>query len=362
MKVFACAGEASGDRLAVDLLAELERRHPRLAARGLAGPRMRAYGVEAVARAEDVTAVGLVEALAALPRVWGVRRALLAELDRWKPDLVVTIDSPGLLLPFARAARKRGFKVAHWVSPQVWAWRPGRVRSVARSVDALMCLFPFEPALYAGTGLDVTFTGHPAVDRQRQRPRTAGNGPSFALLPGSRPSEISALWPTFLEVAKRLRERFPECGFVVPVAPTVDRADLIGLDATFVDEVSAVDADAALVCSGTATLEIAAARIPQVVVYRVHPLTWALGRLLVRGVRHLALPNVLAGREVVPERLQELDPAVLADDLAALLGEKGRQQREDLAPILASLEPGAARRAADVVDRLAGAKASEPVR
>lgn len=359
-RLLVCAGEASGDRLAADLLRELESRDPRLAVKGLAGPAMRERGVEAVARAEDVTAVGVVEAIAAAPRIWSVRRALEQVLDDWKPDLVVTIDSPGLLLGFARRARSKGFRVVHWVAPQVWAWRPGRVDAVANSVDALMCLFPFEPAWFEGRGVEVVCTGHPGVDRAVRKVgvrEVYGEAPVFGFAPGSRPSEVKALWPTFVAVAERLRARAPGCRFVVARAPTVDPAWLEGLDADLVEDlcIAGSAADVFLACSGTVTLELAALGTPMAVVYRVHPLTWAVGRRLVTGVAHLALPNVLAGREIVPEILQDLDPDRLADVLWSLLGDAGEQQRHDLREVVAPLGGGAAKRAADVVERWARA-------
>jgi lipid-A-disaccharide synthase len=352
-RLFVCAGEASGDLLATELLRELEVRRPRLAVAGLAGPRMRALGVRATAQSEDVTAVGIVEAIGAAARVRRVRAALLADVQGFRPDLVLTIDSPGLLLPFARQVRAAGVRVVHWVSPQVWAWRPGRVSAVAASVDALLCLFPMEPPLYAKTGLDATFTGHPAVERAaKRRPKDAGPF-TVGLAPGSRSSEITALWPAFREVAKRLRARDPDVRFVVPVAPTVDRAALDGVDAVFVDDIVAAGsvADVFLACSGTATLEIAAMGVPMAIAYRVHPLTWLVGRVLVRGVKHLGLPNILAGEGIVPEFLQTLDPDAMAATLWELRGDAGKRQVAALAPMLGTLGSGAIARTADAIER-----------
>lgn len=359
-RLFVCTGEASGDRLAALLVRELERRDPRLAVRGICGPRLREVGATPVADIEELGIVGLWEAVRAAPRLLDVGRRVLAALDSWPADLVLTVDNPGLNLWLARRARARGRRVVHWVSPQVWAWRPGRVHTVARSVDALMCLFPMEPALYAGTGLEATFTGHPLLDAARPE-KTPHQGTIIGLAPGSRRSEITALWPVFQEVAALLRERVPGVRFVVPVAPTVDRAELSGLDYEPVSDVvtAGAMADAFVACSGTATLELAGVGTPMVVAYRAHWLTWLIGRLLVRGVRHLALPNVLAGREIVPEHLQSLDPSAIADAVIRLLGEDGAVQRRALAEVTEPLRGDAIARAADVVVRhLAASRAA----
>jgi lipid-A-disaccharide synthase len=357
-RILVCAGEASGDRLAADLLRELEARRPHLVARGLAGPAMRELGVVPIANAEETTAVGLVEVLGAVPRIWRILGRLEEELERWRPDLVLTVDSPDMMLRFGRRARRRGFRVVHWVSPQVWAWRPRRVHKVARSADCLLCLFPMEPALYAGTGVKAVFTGHPAMARLRRDPAaraTYGQAPVIGLGPGSRRSEISALWPVYQEVARAIRSRIPDCRFVVPVASTIDRSLLGGVEgAVLLDglEAAASAADVFLIASGTATLELAALGTPMVITYKVHPLTWILGRVLVRGVRHLGLPNVLAGREVVPERLQHLDPSALASELIGLLGDEGRKQTAVVRTVIDGLAgPGATARAADEVER-----------
>ncbi len=358
-RLFVCTGEASGDRLAAMLVREIERRDPHLAVRGICGPMLREAGATAIANTEELGIVGVWEALKAAPRLLDVSRRVLRALDTWPADLVLTVDNPGLNLWLARRARARGRRVVHWVSPQVWAWRPGRVRTVARSVDALMCLFPMEPALYAGTGLEATFTGHPLLDVARPG-RTPHAGTIIGLAPGSRRSEIQALWPVFREVAAILRERLPGVRFVVPVAPTIDAFDLSGLDyEAFPDVVSAgAVADAFVACSGTATLELAGVGTPMVVTYRTHPLTWLLGRLLVRGVRHLALPNVLAGRAIVPEHLQTLDPSAIADAVIKLLGDAGDVQRRALGEVTEPLRGDAIKRTADVVMRhLAAANA-----
>jgi len=339
-----CAGEASGDRLGAQLVKHLRASYD-LEVAGLAGPLMRHAGVRAVVNAEDATAFGLVEVVGQLPRLMRVERQLSAEIRTWKPDVVLTIDSPGLLLRVGRRAKAHGLPVIHWVCPQVWAWRPGRVDRMAASMHTLMCLLPFEAPLFDHTDVDAIFVGHPAADRETVEPPERL---TFCLAPGSRPGEVRRLWPVCRRIAQRLRVRYPHCRFVVPVAPGVRRVDLGGLDVEFTDGL--VGAHAAVVASGTATLELATLGVPMVVIYQVHPLTWSIGRRLVTGVDHVALPNIIARRRIVPEVLQDLNPGQIADEMSALIGESGQRQRSELASIAQTLNgAGAISRAGQIV-------------
>ena len=347
-RLFVSAGEASGDRLAAELLVEIERRRPTLAARGVVGPRLRARGVEEVAAAEGLAAVGPWQSLRALPGAIRSMWAVEAALDERRPDLVITVDAPAWSLRLAARARRRGLKVVHWVSPQLWAWRPGRAAAVARAADAVLCLFPFEPALYAKTGVDAVFVGHPAVDRVRPTARPGERAPVVALAPGSRPAEVAALWPILRRVGASARDRWPDVRLVGLAAPGVRLDGLEGLE--ICEDVAALRADVCVACSGTLTLELAAARIPTVVVYRTDGVTWAIARRLVR-IPHIALPNVLAGRLVVPEHLQTLDPAAILADIERLLGAAGDVQRAELEAVCVGLGADAIRRTADVVER-----------
>lgn len=306
---------------------------------------MREVGIVDIARSEDVTALGLWEVVGALPRIAGVLRRLRADLDANPPSVVLTVDSPDLMQRLGRYARRRGHHVIHWVAPQVWAWRPGRVRHLARAFDQVLCLLPFEPERLAGH-VDTVFTGHPAAAIQPGE-RVRPGEPTFALVPGSRPGEIRRHWPILRDVARELRLRHPAAGFVVPRAPSVMRAGLGGLDAVVVGTMADVaGADAAVAVSGTATIELAALGVPMVVVYRVHPVTHAIARRMV-SVPHLALPNLLAGAAVVPEYVQRLDPVGIADAVDAV---RGRSQLPRA--VLAGLQgPQAVERAADEVAR-----------
>lgn len=347
-RLFMSAGEASGDRLAAELLVELERRRPTLVARGVVGPRLRARGVEEVAAAEGLAAVGPWQGLRALPTairtMWAADRAFATRAH----DLVITVDAPAWSMRLARRARQRGLRVVHWVSPQLWAWRPGRAAAVARAVDAVLCLLPFEPPLYARTGVEAVFVGHPAVDRVRPAARPGGAGPVIALAPGSRPAEVAALWRVLRRVGALAVARWPGARVVALQAPGTSLPDLDGIEVC--DDVGALRADVCVACSGTLTLELAAARIPTVVVYRTDGLTWAIARRLVR-IPHIALPNVLAGRLVVPEHLQDLDVEAILADVERLLGAAGDVQRGELAAVCAGLGAGAIGRTADVVER-----------
>ncbi len=307
MPLLLAASEPSADALAAALVPALRARWPDLPLIGLCGPRLRAAGVVPVGRSDELGVLGLAEALPRLCTAMRARSALLRALMSVRA--VVTVDGPDLLLGVAHAAKKRGLPVVHVVSPQVWAWRPGRVHTVAKSVHALACLFPFEPALYAGTGLNAVYTGHPLA--VSSGPRLAEPG-SLGLVPGSRTSEVVRLWPVMCEVVRRLRPT----KVWVAVAPEVDPSLLTGI----LWERAPTVADLArrsgrvLVASGTATLEVAIHGCPQVVLAAIHPVSWAVLRHCVH-TPFVALPNILAGRAVVAEHVQHLSPDAIVTDL-----------------------------------------------
>ena len=317
-------------------------------ARGVAGPAMRAAGVEPIAEVEALSVNGLWEVLGKLPAIRGAQAEVRAAMQP-APDLLITVDAPDFHLPLARHARSLGIPAVGYVSPQVWAWRPGRAKGLARDLDRLLCLFPFEPELYTPHGLDARFVGHPVIDRLAGQARAPVPG-RFALLPGSREHELERLLPVFLESAALVRQLRPDASFVLGLAegraPSVaERARAAGVELVQGLVPAALQSEAALVASGTATLELAVLGVPMVVAYRVHASTYAVGKALVRGIDHIALPNILAGAEVVPEHIQQLDPAALARDLLAVAGDPELPER--LAQVRALLgEPGASMRAA----------------
>ena len=305
--------EPSADALGAAVLRALAPRGWR--ALGVGGPALRAAGLEVLAPMEDLVAMGVGDVLLRLPALLRARARLGAALRPGAVDAFLGVDGSSFHGPLARRARAAGVPAVALSAPQVWASRPGRVGPLVRRWDAILAFFPFEaawwaaPAAAAGCRFDVV--GHPAADGPPPRDPAAVDPLLYALCPGSRPQERRRHLPVFLAAAAALRADQPQARFVVSGARPGET-----LPAWATPAPPGVDAlracRAALTKSGTITLELALAGVPMVVAHRVDPLTWAVGRRLVRGVRHLALPNILAGAEVVPERLQHLDPAELA--------------------------------------------------
>jgi lipid-A-disaccharide synthase len=315
------AGEASGDLHAADLVAALRLHLPDVQLFGIGGERLREAGMATVADAGEVTIVGITEVFGHLRVLLRAYRSLARRLKDDPPDLCVLVDFPDFNLRLAKLAKRAGVPVLYYIGPQVWAWRRGRVRKIARRVDRLAVVFPFEPALYASRLPGVEFVGHPLLDRVRvtrgreETLRTHGLDPArrtVVLLPGSRPSEIAAMLPRLLEAIRLLGDA-GGVQFALALAHTLSRDEMLarvraaGTDVPVIggDTYNLVAAaDLALVTSGTATLECALLERPMVIVYRLAPLSYGLARVLVRGVRFVGMPNIVAGREVVPELLQ----------------------------------------------------------
>jgi lipid-A-disaccharide synthase len=377
--VLISAGDASGELHAAALAAELRRRHPDVRLFGIGGPAMEKAGVEVIVPQREL-AVGLgVEVLRDLHRIVSAWRRITRALDEAKPELVILVDSPDFNLPFAKRARRAGAKVLYYVSPQVWAWRRGRVRKIAARVDRLAVIFPFEPAVYAGSGLAVDFVGHPLVDRlaplAARSDRAAARRalgldearPLVVLLPGSRRNEVRTTLPLQLAAAAALHARDPRVGFVVAVAPSIARSAIDEgiaasrlpalLDLAVVEghtHEAILAADVALAKPGTVTLEVALLGTPLVVTTRVNRFTAWLMRRLVR-VPSYTMPNLIAGRAVVPELLQEdADPQRVAEALLELLAGPARErQLAALAGVRDALGGGgAAERAAAIAEEM----------
>jgi len=375
-EILIVAGEASADLHASRALEELVRLRPGVHAFGVGGPRLRAAGLEALAPAEDISVMGLAEVLPRIPRILAILRGLARAAAERRPKAALLVDLPDFNLRLAKKLKKLGIPVVYYVSPTIWAWRRGRARKIAKVVDRMLCILPFEERFYEGTGVSARFVGHPLAERpppgEPARYRAELGLPAarttIALVPGSRPSELQRIFPAMLDAAERIRAVRPDAQFVVPVAPTLARADVEPYVAAHrILEVKLVDghteevvgaSDAALVKSGTSTLETALMLRPMVVVYKVSWLTYLVGRLLVR-IAHFALVNILAGRGLVPELLQrKASPERMAAEIERLLADRGAREAQlrGLREVRASLgEPGAARRVAEEVARAMGA-------
>jgi len=367
-RIFLAAGEASGDLQASLLVRALRARRDGLEFAGVGSTRMEEAGVRLVARSEEVAVVGILEVLERLPRILGALERTRSALGSWRPDLFVPVDFPDFNFRLLPRASRLGIPVVYYISPQIWAWRPERVWTLRRHLRRMVTIFPFEAELYRQAGIPVSWVGHPLVDRiapagspaaERGKLGLDAAGPVVALLPGSRRSEVGRIAPALrgaAEIVDRQRRAagLPPVRWLLGRAPGMEAADLAlpggdpplsGLDALRA-------ADLALAASGTATLEAALLGRPVVVVYRMHPLTYAIARRKVR-VPHIAMANLLAGRRVVPELIQdEASPERIAAEALRLLS-----QPRELAEIQAGLAearaalgpPGAAERAAEVV-------------
>ena len=358
--IYLVAGEASGDVLGSRLMGALKAADPTTRFAGVAGPRMLAEGMESLFPMADLAVMGLVEIL---PRIRTLRRRMLsvvADIAARKPDVVVTVDSPGFGLHVLRRIKPLGIKRVQYVAPQVWAWREHRVKTFPGLWDELLCLLPFEVGYFARHGLHARFVGHPVLQsgadagdggRFRARHGLAESAPVLILMPGSRRSEAPRLLPVFGRTLALLKVEQPDIVPVVPVSHAV--ADLVqAATATWpIRPVIVTDVDdkhdayaaasAALTKSGTSTLELALAGVPMAVTYRVNPVSAAMARRMIR-VPHVAMVNLLAGREIVPELLQErCNPATLAATVLSLMRDASaaQAQRDATRAAVATLRP-----------------------
>ncbi|MBI9084051.1 MAG: lipid-A-disaccharide synthase [Desulfobacterales bacterium] len=362
--VMIIAGEASGDLHGAALVSAMRQRDPSLFFCGIGGDRLRAVGVRVAVDAASLAVVGITEVVSKMPALFRGLRAAKQMLRTLRPDLLVLIDFPDFNLHVAGVAKKLGIPVLYYISPQIWAWRQGRVRKIGTLVDHMAVILPFEAAFYQQHHIPVTFVGHPLLDRVPgpvQRRETAGRGPVIGLLPGSRNREVARLLPPLLAAARLLRARRPDLRFVLSQAPSVDKDRLQRLMASFADLDIKPDprpvaeifqqVDLVLAASGTVTLEAAIAGVPAVIVYRVSMLSYWMGRALIR-VRHIGLANLIAGRTVVPELIQAQASAPrIADTAAAILEDPAGLDRlhRDLAGVRDLLGgPGASQRVAGI--------------
>jgi len=366
------AGEASGDLLAAHLITAIKTRLPQARFCGIGGPRMMEQGFEAWWPSEKLAVRGYVEVLGHYREITGIRSALARRLKAEPPDLFIGVDAPDFNLHLETGLRESGIRTAHFIGPSVWAWRGGRMEKIKRAAGHMLCLFPFEEALYRAAGIPATYIGHPLADVIPLEPDRAGararlglpsDVPVVALLPGSRQSELKYLGVRFVASALRLRASHPTVRFVVPLASP--QTEALWQSAVTAAGASAADfvlaprdahgalaaCDIALVASGTATLETALFKRPMVIAYNMAPLSWELMRRM-KYQPYVGLPNILCGQFVVPEFLQDdASPDNLAQALANLLDDAPARARISarFARLHGQLRLGMAQRAASAV-------------
>ncbi|MDT8446012.1 MAG: lipid-A-disaccharide synthase [bacterium] len=359
-KLMVIAGEASGDLHGGHVIAELKKLMPQVELFGTGGQQLEQAGTKLFYRAEDMAVIGFKEVLRNYSYYKGIFNDMVAKLDSERPDAVFLVDYAGFNLRFAKEAKARGIPVIFYVAPQVWAWKKGRVKTMRQVIDHLLVLFPFEVDFFAKEGITAHCFGHPLLDivfpstpkeAFRRELGLSEDQRLVALLPGSRRNEVLKHLPLLAEVARKLTTERPEIRFVYPLASTVKRSEvepaLTGLPISLVegrtyDAVSA--ADLAVVASGTATLETAILQTPLLIFYKVTNTTYAIGKYLL-GIKAIGLPNIVLGREAVPEMVQaKTEPDRMAEHLLRLLDDPQAYaaQKDHLAELLTKLgEPGA---------------------
>jgi len=365
MRIMISCGEASGDLYAGALAVALRARAPDAEIVGFGGRRLEAAGASLVGDFTGLTVTGLTEALRVLPRSYAMYRRLIGAARARRPDVFVAIDFPDFNFRLMAALRRLGVPVVYYVGPQLWAWRPGRMQTMKRFVDRVLVIFPFEAPLYERAGMSVQFVGHPLVDLARPRQERASflcshslrpEAPTVALLPGSRPNELRRLAPAMAAALPQIRGRVPDAQFVVARAPNLPdrlfeplRGCLAVEGAT--DEILAAS-DVVIAASGTATVQAALQERPTVVVYQVSPLSYSIGKPFLT-VDMYAMPNLVAGRRIVPELIQAAcTPDRIAAEAVALLTDPDRhaRMRAALREVRERLGgPGASGRAAEAI-------------
>ncbi len=348
IRVFLSAGEASGDLHGSCLVRSLVAQAPNIQVTCMGGPLLERAGAGILVDHRCLSVVGLSEVAGHFRAIFRAWRTITSYLRRNPPHIMVLIDFPDFNLLLARMARRLGIKVFYYISPQVWAWRSGRVRTIKRLVDDMAVILPFETEFYGRHNMNVHFVGHPLLDvlaalepieEVKSRYRLSHPGRLIGLLPGSRRSEIRSLLPIFLDTTELLQRQMPGCSFIIPVAPSLDPS-------VFEDELSMRDlplrlvagdtygvvrsCDLLLTVSGTATLEAAILGTPMIIINRVSSLSYHLGRRLIR-VCHIGLPNLIAGRQIVPEFVQnDARPQLIADETRRFLEQPELMERQRL--------------------------------
>ena len=369
MRVLISCGEPSGDLYAGALAREILSRDPSATITGFGSERLRAGGATLIADFEGLSVTGLLEVARVLPRTYAVYRQIVAHATEHRPDVFVAVDFPDFNFRLAHAMKRLGVPVVYYISPQLWAWRPGRIKTMRRIADRVLVIFPFEEDIYRKAGVPVEWVGHPLFDvSPAPQPRDAfltdlrldPSKPMVALLPGSRINEVRAILAGLLDSARIIHARLPTAQFVIARAPHLPNGLFQGIASSDLpiamvdratDDVLAA-ADVALLASGTVTVQAAIRECPMVVVYRLSPLTYRLGRPFVH-VDTFAMANLVAGRQVVPELVQDdFTPEAVASHAISLLQDSSRAaaMRADLREVRSRLgQPGASGRAADAI-------------
>jgi lipid-A-disaccharide synthase len=363
------AGEHSGDILGADLIEALRQRHPNAHFYGIGGPRMQALGFNALFDMEELAVMGIVEVLGRLPRLLKVKREIVAAFLRDKPDIFIGIDAPDFNLPVELALKQAGIKTVHYVSPSVWAWRHKRIFKIANATDLVLSLLPFEKAFYDKYQVPCTFVGHTMADtmpldvNKAEQKLVLGldpNTPVMAVMPGSRSNEIKLLAPDFLLAAAKLQQQQPQLQLITNMVTEQKAAQFAVIKqqvapdlpvTVFIGQARQVllAADATFITSGTATLEAMLAKCLMVVAYRANWLTYQIGRRLVK-LAHFSLPNLLAGRAMVPELLQhQVSADALVAAMAPLLQTDNSRLLAEYRTIHQQIKCGASARAAEAI-------------
>lgn len=370
MKIMISVGEASGDLHGARVALALRELQPDIILLGMGGQAMRNAGVDIVYDIAELGVIGIIEVIKNLRRLFALRDQLVEIMIREQPDALVIIDYPGFNMKLAQKAKDLGIPIISYISPSAWAWGKGRAKTTAAIVNRVAAIFPFEAKVYEEAGAKVTFVGHPLLDIVKPSLEKAaayelfGADPAYPvimLMPGSRAQEIDNLLPDMMQAAQLITAKFPHCQFYLPLASTISRERIaplvsnqaINLTITQENTYDLMNiSNLAIATSGTATLETSLMDVPTVIIYRVNQLTYWLGKWLVK-IPYIGLPNIVAGRKVVPELLQDAVTAehIAAESLAILTSpDRQRQLKLDLAEVRHKLgEPGAVRKVAQVI-------------
>ncbi len=374
-KIMIVAGEASGDLNGAELVLALNKLAPHIKLAGIGGKRMREAGVEILFDISELAVVGFTEVLCNFRKLRNIFREFVKKMYEEKPLALILLDYPGFNIRLAEKAKKKGITVIYYISPQVWAWGKNRVKKLAKVVDKMIVIFPFEKDFYTGSGLDVEFVGHPMLDRIKLQMRAEEFAGKFSLstslstvvlLPGSRKQEIERHLPIMLKAGIIMKKRKPGLQFILPCASTIDAEEIKSIVSDYSLKVAVIEnqthsaiafADIAIVSSGTATLETTCLGKPLIVLYKVSFLTWMITKFLIK-VRTIAMVNIIAGEKVVPEFLQfQAKPSMIASETVKILEDTAYRSEmvrklEKVKDALGS--PGASSRAASAILKTVG--------